>query len=247
MKNVQSRLIFAWSLATLALAGCGGNSNPVTGPGIRAVNGLSSESQAVVSDGSVVISSLLPYGSCSGTPNAPYAIVPTGTAKVTLANVGTPSTAVASVSLSVSNVGLHFDEIAYNPAAPTFLSLMDNFSVPSNCNVRFANASTVAGNVDVILTPSASMGPAVKFTLAPGAVGPVQPSGSYAYQSYANAGACALQVFPAGQDSGTPLISETINLPQGSSYTYVLLDPQASGQGEEMLEIQDNQLYDSTP
>jgi hypothetical protein len=101
--------------------------------------------------------------------------------------------------------------------------------------------------VDIILTPPVGSGSAMKFTLNPGQVAPVQPTGTYAYQTFVTAGAYGLQVFPAGQDSGTPLLSETITLPASTSFTYVLLDPYTAGQGPVMLDIQDNQLYDSAP
>jgi hypothetical protein len=194
-------------------------------------------------EGSYIIASALPYATGSGTPHTPYTIVPTGNQTISFATFANPGTILASTSVSVANSGVHYDEIAYNAAHPTVLTLLDEFSVPSTADVRFVNASATSGSVDMILTPPT--GAPVKFTLAPGQVGPAQPVGSYGYQSFTTTGAYGFQVFPAGKDTGTPLLQQTINLTTGTSFSFILLDPQASGGPVIVLEVQDNQLYDT--
>jgi hypothetical protein len=228
--------------------GCGGGgSNGPTGPGVRVVNGISTVTEADVLSGDVVISSALPYATLSGTPHNPYSIIPTGPQPITFANLNTPTTPIVSTSVNIT-AAQNIDAIAYDSSAPTFLQLYDNITISSTyASMRFVNASTVTGSVDIVVVPPPGAGAQTVSTIAPGQTTPSQPSGSSAYQNYTSTGNYLVKVFPAGNDTGTPLSTATVTLTIGVTWTFIVLDPQPGTTSPVFLQDQDNTLNDIAP
>ena len=142
--------------------------------------------------------------------------------------------------------------IGYGPAGKTgTVVLYDANAIPSSSWVRFVNASPAAGSVDVFLT---QVGGAQQelATLGIGGVTPTQPAGTFLYDQFnvlaSNTNSqFTLTVYPAGHDTGTPLINQLIALPTNTTWTVVILDPAPSQTTLTVLPIQDSTLNDTAP
>lgn len=222
----------------LALAGCSGtNGGFVNSPGVRALNAVLADPVANVQDGAYSIATDLTYATESGTTRSPYVITTTGPQTVTFMSGGL-TFAFGSINLTaLESVNL----IATPNNGNAVLVLIDNTGIPTDSEVRVLNvaSSTNLAAADVIFTPVGGGAPTT-YTVGLNAVSPAQSTAlGYAYNVVPSTN-YLVQVFPAGQDTGTPLISESVNLVTGQRWTFAVVDSNNASSKVELVQIQDN-------
>src|SRR5579862_1656214 len=244
------------------IAGCSGNSTNGTfnqpGPRIRAVNALDGVATAdwqVTGQTNVNFPSVS-YGQQSNTFSTPYVILnERGNQIVEFANASAPAVNVAAYPTQPQNGPPQYHNFTYGDkntaiayggsgAAAGVVFLYDQTTNSTNGpNLRIVDAAQQEGSVDVFVTPSSQSQSGSPITLTAGSVFPTQGASTYAYTALNTAGGpgtFTVNFYPAGHDTGAPLVSYPLTVGGTDVWTLVLVDPATSGGSPTVLALQDN-------
>ena len=234
---MKANLKFALGALAVSVIGCGGSGSGLLNqpqPRLRTINAVTGLPALDVKVGTTTVASNLPYGNVTPT----YTIVPRGFQDVFFADSSSPTPPLFHLTKTFT-FSDRLDAIAYgSPGATKVVLLVDSLLTGNRGSYRFFNASSANTAVDVFFT--APGGPLTgASTLTTGAVG----SPNDLTTDYYSAGISApktyeIRVYPAGQDTGTPLVDQNVTLNPGDRKTYVILDP-GSPNGN-LLPIDDN-------
>ena len=223
-------------VVTAGCSGSGGSSS--NSPQIRVLNAVAADPIATVQVGTTTVVTALPYATESGSTRNPYFSTTTGTQAVTFLNGTTPFATGQTTLLPSQSVNV----IATPNNNASLIVLDDDTSIATDSELRIVNASSATNlpSADVVFTPSGG-GAATTYTVTTNSVTPVQPAAPGFLYDVVNPADYLVQVFPTGQESsGTPLLSESINLVTGQRWTFIVVDSNSTSSKIELVQVQDS-------
>lgn len=237
----------------LLLCGCGGSGTGGGGifnqpaPRLRMVNGLPqvASMDAVISGKAQPdpVTTTLAYGTVSGTQQQPYDILTQRQNQtVTVYDDAAPTVPVTTFNHNFT-FGDKITAIVYgqNSSAQT-IQLFDNATnAPSAADVRIVDAAANMGAVDFFLVPTGQAN-SNSHQLSPGDVFPQQTTNTdNNYTLIPSVDKMfTINVYPQGNDTGTPLLAQQVQINTSDRLTLVLLDAPQGSATPQLLVIHDN-------